>query len=165
MQSAETISCGQPESVYITQAVLWLMIAWRRKETRHQQPWYWPSYPGIVQLQHQKWVDSHSVFPSFISEEIYLSPWAISYFRLPRDHRRDDIFRGITIGTRSAEGSQSGRDLPRDHDRDEMTTRPETRLLTLAIVFTVFVGLTNAGEVTVFPPLNSFRLSHAYMHR
>ena len=29
-------------------------MTWQMKEPGHQQPWYWPCYPGIFQFQQQK---------------------------------------------------------------------------------------------------------------
>ena len=33
--------CGRQGPVDRTQSIAWLLMAWRRKEPRHQRPWYW----------------------------------------------------------------------------------------------------------------------------
>ena len=36
-------------------------MAWRCKESGHQQPWYWIDYPGIFRFQHQRNWHNHSI--------------------------------------------------------------------------------------------------------
>ena len=38
----------------VTLRGIWLLIAWRRKDSWHQQPWYWLSVSVICRRQHQK---------------------------------------------------------------------------------------------------------------
>ena len=38
-----TIAWTPPTAIYRAYTVSWLLMSWRRKEPRHQQPWYWPS--------------------------------------------------------------------------------------------------------------------------
>ena len=38
----------------VDQLISWLLLAWWHKKPGHQQPWYWPSLPGIFWPQPQK---------------------------------------------------------------------------------------------------------------
>ena len=78
------LSCGRQGPVYPTQSILWLLMAWRRKEPGHQQPWCWASFPvsapeGLkflnenVQIFHFTFYRKYSV--------LYLH-WTIFYFVL-----------------------------------------------------------------------------------
>ena len=52
---ANSISWSQTIwTIYIVHSIPWLLMAWRHKEPGHQKPWYWLSYPGTFQIQHQK---------------------------------------------------------------------------------------------------------------
>ena len=39
----KSVPCGSEASVYPLSSIPWLLMAWRRKEPGHQQPWYWPT--------------------------------------------------------------------------------------------------------------------------
>ena len=40
--------------VYSTYSIEWLLMTWRRKEPGHQQLWYWPRLPWIIQAHTAK---------------------------------------------------------------------------------------------------------------
>ena len=42
VQAVEIIPRGGHGTMHHTPSVTWLLMAWRRKSPRHQQPWYWP---------------------------------------------------------------------------------------------------------------------------
>ena len=42
------------ELIYSTYSISWVPLSWRRKEPRHQQPWYWTSYTKITRSPHVK---------------------------------------------------------------------------------------------------------------
>ena len=37
--------------IYITYSITLLLMTWRRRVPEKQQPWYWPTHPGIFQFQ------------------------------------------------------------------------------------------------------------------
>ena len=41
-------------TVYPMLSITWLLMAWRRQEPGHQQPWYSPAYPGFS-IARVKW--------------------------------------------------------------------------------------------------------------
>ena len=47
-QVAEILPYDIQESVYAAQSIplAWLLMTWWCNEPGHQQPWYWPNYPG-----------------------------------------------------------------------------------------------------------------------
>ena len=49
----EILTDGRQGPVYPTQTIPWLLMAWRRQEAGHHQPWYWPCSPRIFRLQPQ----------------------------------------------------------------------------------------------------------------
>ena len=50
----EILACWRQGPIYRAYSIPWLLMAWQHKEPSHQQPWYWPSYPGIFWFQHLK---------------------------------------------------------------------------------------------------------------
>ena len=50
----DVLTHGREGPVYPTWSIPWLLMPWWRKEPGQQQPWYWPSSPGIFQFQHHK---------------------------------------------------------------------------------------------------------------
>ena len=46
-------SDGRPKYPHCTQSISLLLMTWHLAVPGHQQSWYWPSYPGIFQVQHQ----------------------------------------------------------------------------------------------------------------
>ena len=58
--------------------LLWLLISWRRKVLGHQQPWYWPSCPGVFRFQHlmsDKFNCPRNKHRLFFSIYCYFSPF------------------------------------------------------------------------------------------
>ena len=52
--AVEIFAHGNHQSMYLTQSMPWLLMTWWCKEPGHQQPWYWPISPRMLQSQHQK---------------------------------------------------------------------------------------------------------------
>ena len=52
-QVTEILHCERQKPVCPAQSKPWLLMSWCCKEAGHQQKWYWPSSPGIFDLQHQ----------------------------------------------------------------------------------------------------------------
>ena len=54
MQVVEILPQVRQEFAYSTQSVSWVLMSWRRKEPRHQQPWYWLWWTGSILSPHVK---------------------------------------------------------------------------------------------------------------
>ena len=46
--------CKTGTCLYSTETIAWVMMGWRRKETRHQQPWYLLCWNGLNRSPHVK---------------------------------------------------------------------------------------------------------------
>ena len=53
-QVLEILPHGRQGPFGSTQSIPHLFMACRRKEPRHQQPWYWPRFQGIFGFRHKK---------------------------------------------------------------------------------------------------------------
>ena len=50
----ELYSQGRQEYDYFSLSISWLLMTWRRQEPGHHQPWYWPSFLGLVMVPKNK---------------------------------------------------------------------------------------------------------------
>ena len=78
--SVEILSPITQEHPHLTWSISWLLMTWRRQEPGHQQPWYWPSCPGIFQAVHYK--ADLSSYPGYFQEAHWISMGLPKRFRV-----------------------------------------------------------------------------------
>ena len=56
----------RPRLTYSTQSIPWLLMPWRRKEPRHEQPWYWPSQ---IEITRSRTLSVKHIYLSFVAPQ------------------------------------------------------------------------------------------------